>query len=219
MKGDVAELYDYDILRRRAAPTMTLVKADADLVVLGSRQTLDDLGPQARSGAIRRRRGGGGVVLTQPGDLWVDWWIPVGDPRWLADVRQAAVAAGRWWADALAPDVTGSVHVHEGPLEGAAAHRVACFAGRGPGEVFIDGRKAVGLTQWRVREGALVSTILPGHSSSALIGLLAQVPPGLAAALDHHSRATLGLRDPAGLVSRLGDLSGPWTTDVLLLTT
>ena len=58
MKGDVAELYDYDILRRRAAPTMTLVKADADLVVLGSRQTLDDLGPQARSGAIRRRRGG-----------------------------------------------------------------------------------------------------------------------------------------------------------------
>jgi hypothetical protein len=35
---------------------------------------------------------------------------------------------------------------------------LVCFAGRGPGEVFQSGRKLVGLTQWRSREGALFSS-------------------------------------------------------------
>ncbi len=218
MTSGAAELYDYAALRRRRDPTMTVVQADASLVVLGSRQSLQDLRPEARAGAVRRRRGGGGVVLTQPGDVWVDWWIPADDARWRPDVRRAAVVAGHWWADALAPVLTGSVRVHEGPLDGADAHRVVCFAGRGPGEVFVDGRKAVGMTQWRVREGALVSTILPAHPSLALVDLLAQVPPGLATALDHHTRETLGLEDVAHLVRRLAEASGPWAVDVLRLT-
>ena len=33
-----------------------------------------------------------------------------------------------------------------------------CFAGRGPGEVLHHGRKLMGLSQWRSREGALFST-------------------------------------------------------------
>ena len=35
---------------------------------------------------------------------------------------------------------------------------LVCFAGRGPGEVFQGGRKVVGLSQWRAREGALFSS-------------------------------------------------------------
>ena len=35
---------------------------------------------------------------------------------------------------------------------------VVCFAGRGPGEVFVGRRKVVGLSQWRARQGALFSS-------------------------------------------------------------
>jgi hypothetical protein len=35
---------------------------------------------------------------------------------------------------------------------------LVCFAGRGPGEVFVGDRKLVGLSQWRSREGALFSS-------------------------------------------------------------
>jgi len=210
--GPPGELFDYDELRRRAAATMTAVEVDAPLVVLGSGQTLDDLRARGAGQVVRRRRGGGGVVLIQPGDLWIDWWIPPADERWTGDVRASAIAAGRWWRDALARSVEGAVEVHEGALEGATAHRAACFAGRGPGEVFVNGRKAVGVAQWRVREGTLVTSVLPARPSAALVDLLAEAPPGLAAALDHHTHATLGLTDLRALRADLDRISGPWTT-------
>jgi lipoate-protein ligase A len=205
--GDVTDLYDYTQLRRRASATMTVVKVTEPFVVLGSAQPLETLRPGVFAGPIRRRRGGGGAVLAQPGDLWIDWWIPPNDPRWTKDVRESAVAAGRWWRDALSPLVTGIIEIHEGPLTGASPHRVACFAGRGPGEIFVDGRKAVGLTQWRVREGTLISSVLLAHPSVALVGLLAHSPQGLAEALDHHTRATLGLGDVRATEERLARTS------------
>jgi len=206
--GDVADLFDYRQLRETAVATMTVVDVAEPIVVLGSAQPLGTLRHDATVGPVRRRRGGGGVVLVQPDDLWVDWWIPARDPRWSDDVRAGAVTAGRWWRDALKVLVTGDVEVHEGPLSGAAQHRVVCFAGRGPGEVFVDGRKAVGLTQWRVREGVLLSSVLPARSSAALVGKLAIAPEGLADALDHHTRSSLGLDDAAAVVDLLARASG-----------
>ena len=44
--------------------------------------------------------------------------------------------------------------VHRGPLVGGAWSEAVCFAGRGPGEVSVDGRKVVGISQRRTREGA-----------------------------------------------------------------
>src|SRR5271169_4557945 len=125
--GAPADLFDYDQLRRRDAATMSVVQVEGTLVVLGSGQSLDDLREPRGDEAVRRRRGGGGVVLIQTGDLWIDWWIPSGDERWTNDLRASALVVGRWWRDALARVVEGVVEVHEGPLEGAAAHRVACF--------------------------------------------------------------------------------------------
>jgi hypothetical protein len=48
--------------------------------------------------------------------------------------------------------------VHTGRSEPGAFGDLVCFAGRGPGEVFLNDRKIVGLSQWRSREGALFSS-------------------------------------------------------------
>jgi lipoate-protein ligase A len=48
--------------------------------------------------------------------------------------------------------------VHTGRSVPGDLGELVCFAGRGPGEVLHSGRKVVGLSQWRSREGALFST-------------------------------------------------------------
>ena len=48
--------------------------------------------------------------------------------------------------------------VHRGRSVPGDLGDLVCFAGRGPGEVFAGGRKVVGLSQWRSREGALFSS-------------------------------------------------------------
>ena len=203
------DLFDYDELRRLSRATMVRVTVATTVVVLGGRQTTTVLRdePSARR-PVLRRRGGGGVVLAHPGDLWCDWWFPTDDERWRADVREAAMEVGQWWAGALSSRVTGDVRVHEGPMVGADEHRVACFAGRGPGEVFVGGRKAVGLTQWRVREGTYLSSVLPALGSDELVDLLADPPTDLAVALDHHTLSTLGVNEPDALADDLAGQSG-----------
>jgi len=205
----VNELYDYSALRSLNEPTAFVPELTRSVVVLGGSQSSDVLEP-ARSSelALRRRRGGGGLVLLQPGDVWVDWWIPADDERWSKDVHVSSIRCGAIWRDVLAPLVQEEVTVHEGPLEGDVAHRVVCFAGKGPGEVFVGGRKAVGVTQWRVREGIFLSTVLHAHDSHDVLALLRTVPPGLAEALDHQVLSSLGV-DPDQLTDGLTRVSGP----------
>jgi lipoate-protein ligase A len=145
------------VVREVAHPTL----------VLGSTQASELVSPDAlrqRSVELVRRRGGGGAVYLEPGGfLWVDAWIPRDDVLWAHDVSVAAEWVGPWWIDALAgggadPDVTGGLSVHTGRSVPGALGDLVCFAGRGPGEVFFDERKIVGLSQWRCREGALFSS-------------------------------------------------------------
>ena len=218
MTAAVDELYDYDVLRSLGEATMFVVRLSEPTLVLGSSQSMqlldtDKLGDMP----VRRRRGGGGLVLLQPDDLWIDWWIPASDDRWSHDVRVSSLRVGGWWRDALATRVRGTVSVHEGPLVGTELHRVVCFAGRGPGEVFVDGRKAVGLAQWRVREGIFLTTVLHTGSSEGVVDLLTDPPPGLREALDHHVVSSLELGDPEGLIDSLVEDSGPWLKRLLFL--
>jgi lipoate-protein ligase A len=193
VKGEVEELYDYDALRALPEATMFVVRPSAPTVVLGGSQSLEVLSPVGPTSGLRRRRGGGGLVLLQPEDVWIDWWIPSSDERWSADVHVMSRRVGGWWGEVLASRLERDVVVHQGGLSGEATYRVACFAGRGPGEVFVDDRKVVGVTQWRVREGVFVSTVLHAHSSAPLLRMLRDVPEGLGEALNHHVVTSLGL--------------------------
>ncbi len=218
MTNEVEELYDYSALRELDQATMFVLHLARPTLILGGSQSHDVL-DEARLGgvSIRRRRGGGGLVLLQPDDLWIDWWIPASDPRWSNDVHVSSIQAGSWWRDALRPIVGGDITVHEGALEGNILHRVVCFAGRGPGEVFVDDRKAVGVTQWRVREGIFLSTVIHGHPTREVVNFLRDVPEGIGEALDHHVVSSLGITDADQLVVSLGVQSGPWQVRRLFL--
>jgi len=216
---DVDELYDYSELRGEVEASMFVATVSRPTLVLGgsqSRSVVDSL--KLDGTALRRRRGGGGLVLLRPEDLWIDWWIPHGDPRWSGDVHVSSIRAGHWWADELVHFTKESVSVYEGSLDGEAEYRVVCFAGRGPGEVFLGDRKAVGVTQWRVREGVFLSTVLHAEPTSDVIEYLHDIPEGLEGALDHQALSSLRLDDPAELVSRLRAGSGPWRFHPLVLT-
>jgi lipoate-protein ligase A len=163
-------LFDIDAVRALRAPTIGLLRRDVPLVVLGSTQRAEDLdeGALRRDGvAVRRRRGGGGAVLLEPDDCWIELWLPTTARPVDSDVRTRAREVGEWWREALLGlGVTGDVH-HGGvvdPAQGA----VACFAGLGPGELTVRGRKLVGMSQWRARQGALVSSVLAARPPRAL---------------------------------------------------
>jgi lipoate-protein ligase A len=212
------ELYDYDVLRAQSDALMYVVGTDRPTLVLGSTQSVDLLDGERLDGvALRQRRGGGGMVLVQPDDLWIDWWIPAGDDRWRNDVHASSRMAGQWWAEVLEDVVEGEITVHDGPLEGDPDFRLVCFAGRGPGEVFVDGKKAVGVTQWRVREGIFVSTVMPSQPSHEVLTFLKDAPAGLDEALDHHVLGTLGVVETDVLVDALRRRSGPWVDRTLTL--
>jgi lipoate-protein ligase A len=87
--------------------------------------------------------------------MWIDLWLPRGDPLWREDVVHAAEWVGEWWASALRGAGAAGVAVHRGGSVAGPWSDLVCFAGVGPGEVVADGRKVTGIAQWRSREGAL----------------------------------------------------------------
>jgi len=164
-RGAVRELHEFDALAAvgDAAEVWWLQPDDAALV-LGSRQTPDivDSDQCARLGLdIVRRRSGGGAVLVVPDQLvWIDIVAPPGAAP--DDVRGSMVWAGELWRRALAPSVgeTDALSVHTGSMVRTAWCDLVCFAGIGPGEVSLDGRKLVGLSQRRTRNGIRIQGTL-----------------------------------------------------------
>lgn len=188
-------------------PTMRTVwvcDATAPALVLGSTQPAEvvDRDACARAGVeVVRRRSGGGAVLVVPGDLlWVDLLLPRHDPLWHDDVGVAFHWVGDLFAGVLAAQGLPAA-VHRGGLAPAPWADEVCFAGLGPGEVTVDGAKVVGLAQRRSRQGARFQcAVLHRWDPEALLALL-HLPS--AAAADLAGVATGVPLDPAQLLAAL----------------
>jgi lipoate-protein ligase A len=159
-----------------AAAGVWVHDVDRPALVLGSSQrddVVDAAGAVAAGVEVVRRRSGGGAVLLVPGEvIWVDVVVPAGDPRWDDDVGRATWWLGEAWAEAV-----GGAAVHRGPMITTEWSRLACFAGLGPGEVTVAGRKAVGISQRRTRRAARFQcAVYLRWDPDALVRLLALDP-------------------------------------------
>lgn len=177
---------------------MRLCQVTRPALVLGSTQPRGHVDEEAVAGAgldVVRRRSGGGAVLVDPGRLvWVDAVVPRGDPLWDDDVGRAFWWLGEAWAAALtALGVTGA-EVHHGPLRRSRWSGLVCFAGLGPGEVTVGARKVVGMAQRRTRHGALFQCALPLRwEPQRLLAVLALEPSDRVAATAELSGAVTGI--------------------------
>ena len=130
-------------------------------LVLGSAQSEEIAADEIADGtAVVRRRSGGGAVLIAPGDsVWIDVVISRNDPLWDDDVNRAPLWLGQAWRAALASlDVPAGVVLER--YEPGPWGRLACFASNGPGEVLVGEAKAVGITQRRTRNTARFQTLV-----------------------------------------------------------
>lgn len=161
-RGGAEELHHQRVPETNRA--MVVAEIDRPALVLGSTQndSVADAGALALADVtLARRRSGGGVVLLVPGEhVWVDLAVPAGDPLWHDDVGRAMWWVGASWALALeAAGITG-VEVHRGDVTHRELARRVCFAGLGPGEVTVGGRKLVGISQRRTRTHARFQCVL-----------------------------------------------------------
>jgi lipoate---protein ligase len=139
-------------------PTAWMIEVEEPSLVLGSTQASDDIdaGRAREMGVriVRRRSGGGGVLLVPGQHVWIDVWVPAGSRWWDDDVVRAGDWLGAVWVDALREVGLEDLAVHHGALVRSRWSSSVCFAGLGPGEVTARGRKLVGLSQRRTRDWA-----------------------------------------------------------------
>lgn len=160
-------------------PQIWLNTVTEPALVLGSTQrdlSIVDVAACAAAGVdIVRRRSGGGAVLLLPGEvIWLDVIIPAGAAGWADDVHQPMVWFGSLVATALAAVGTSAdVVAHAGGLLPTDHSKLLCFDGIGPGEVLLDGRKLVGISQRRARGVArLQSCWYHRYDPAELVALL-----------------------------------------------
>lgn len=174
--GPVGEISERVVLRHRV-PRSTVVLGSGQRDVSG----LVDRATEAGLDVVRRRSGGGAVLLQPDGVLWVDVLVPRNDPLWDDDVGRSSMWLGAAWCEALTA-LGVEADVHRGLFSCGLAGRAVCFVGRGAGEVVSDGRKVVGISQRRDRGGArfqcavLLGADAAARSVAPLVDLLGLMP-------------------------------------------
>lgn len=140
-------------------PTLTNPRT----LVLGSSQSADSIDQDyltTKNIALATRRSGGGAVLVSPDDVvWFDVVLPTTDPLWHHDVSRSFDWLGNAVQRALLElDVTTELYI--GPLVSTNWSRRICFAGLGPGELTMNGRKLVGMSQRRTRHASRIQVAI-----------------------------------------------------------
>lgn len=179
--------------RRLAA----VVRPDRPALVLGSTQRLDLVDQQrlvALGWTVAVRRSGGGPLVVAPGaQVWLDVFVPAGDPLADDDVGRSSRWLGELWSEALGEaGIADGLEVYTGPLARGPAARLACFAALGPGEVTWEGRKVVGLSQRRTREGSWLHTMALIENRQPELARLLALAPAEQAALEDRLAVSAG---------------------------
>lgn len=195
VRATVADLHARD-LPAEVTRTVEICAPVDGALVLGSTQdvsVVDTGAVRARNLRVVRRRSGGGAVLVEPGGLtWIEVLIPRDDPHWNDDVGKSVEWLGWVCHDALANCglVTGPP---SGSMQRTRWSSLVCFAGLGPGELTVDGAKVVGISQRRTRAGARFSVSVPHRwDPVGTAGLFALTPGdrvGLSGELARTARA------------------------------
>lgn len=150
-KGSVAD-------RHLTLPTfesrqIIIHEIDKPTMVFGTAQKNMSLSADIECEYVSRKSGGGAVFLEPDEVLWVDFVIPRKDPLWCNDIGQSSVWLGELWVEAMKEiGVQGTVH-HEETRKNKLSSLI-CFAGLTTGEVTVSGKKTIGISQRRTREGA-----------------------------------------------------------------
>ena len=158
--SDSAAAFHARVVPDPARPEVWWHQVDSPALVLGSSQddSIVDLDACDRRGVdVVRRRSGGGAVLLVPGEVtWLDVIVPAGSAGWSPDVHRPMAWLGRHLADAFGALIgePSRIGVHDGPMIATPWSAQVCFDGLGAGEVLLDGRKLVGMSQRRTRHAA-----------------------------------------------------------------
>ena len=149
--------------------------------VLGSGSAEARLPHDPRDSPRVVRRSGGATVRVAPHRLvWADVVLPRSDRLWVDDVGLSSRWLGEVWAAALVDLGVDRAEPFAGPI---IRNRDVCFAGIAPGEVVVDGRKVVGISQRRTREAALFQCAVMRHPDPdevAAVGLAELLAGGTA---------------------------------------
>jgi lipoate-protein ligase A len=187
--------------RDHRTPAVAVCTPTGPAVVLGSTQdsgVVDAGAAEAAGLAVVRRRSGGGAVLVTPDDpVWIDVWVPVDHDRWSVDVTHAFEWLGANWAAVIGDVGLSDVEV-EGPGPGECTRwsSLVCFGGVGAGEVTVGGRKVVGLSQRRNRFGAWFHGACVLHwDPTPLLDVLSLPDAERSAARQGLAGAVIGLAD------------------------
>jgi lipoate-protein ligase A len=208
--GDAASLHGAwpTVAADPSLRTVAVCRVNGPSVVLGSTQpeSVVERGRADAAGvSVVRRSSGGGAVLVAPGEpVWVDAWVPMGDPLWHRAVDRAFDWLGQAWVGALEHlGIAGSAAHHQGYVACTRWSSLVCFGGVGAGEVVAsDGRKVVGLAQRRTRQGAWFhGACVLRWDPVPLLGLLDLEPA-------EREAAALGLRAAVVGVGDLADEQG-----------
>lgn len=181
--GDAGEFHARD---PQAIRSVTFHTVDTTTLVLGSAQHDSDVDRRvtaALSADVVKRRSGGGAVLLLPGEfVWLDLMLPVGDGLWEDDVAKAMVWVGELWLRAF-NELGLAAHVHTDALVESQWSRQVCFAGKGTGEVFTGERKLVGVSQRRTRDAARFQSMCHLRWRPELVAALVAAPRPLSTEL------------------------------------
>jgi lipoate-protein ligase A len=191
-------------LRAAGPPTLRWYGASGLGLVLGAGQRLSDAdlaACQVLGASLHKRASGGTAVLFEPGLLMQDIALPAEHPLHSGDVTESYRWLGEVWVGALArlgiaATLIGVAEARADTQALGALERRACFGGRSPYELLAAGRKLVGLSQIRRREGAILQVGLYTRWSPAQLAQLLALGPAERAALSARlGQRVVGLAD------------------------